>query len=277
MKRLTLAVSGVLAMTSNGWAQTNVTGTGVTSVGISITSDSGSGSPVSGATGADTVLPMPFKAGETARYDVKFGFMHVGEASAQVAGTETVRGRSVWHTIFHVNGGTLFYHVNDLFESWIDRSTLYSLRFYQTQEEGSKSRIKRYEIYPDKLSVIETDKNPPRQMPGVKDPLDDGSFLFFIRTLPLAVGQSYEFNRYYRPENNPVRIRVVRTERLTVPAGTFDCIVVQPIIKTKGIFSENGHAEVWLTNDARHVVVQMKSQLKFGSINLYLRSYKPGT
>ena len=71
-------------------------------------------------------------------------------------------------------------------------------------------------------------------------------------------------------------IRVVRRETVEVPAGRFTCVVVQPVIKTPGIFSENGRAEVWLTDDAQHVVVQIKSKLSFGSINLYLRSYTPG-
>ena len=92
---------------------------------------------------------------------------------------------------------------------------------------------------------------------------------------PLVVGQTYDFNRYFRPDRNPVRIRVLRKERVTVPAGTFDAIVVQPVIKTKGIFSENGHAEIWLTDDDRHIMLQLKSKLSFGSLNLYLKSYFP--
>lgn len=223
------------------------------------------------------LLTVPFAPGETAQYDVKFGILHVGSASTTIAHTETLRGHQVWHTIFSVKGGTLFYHVNDVLESWIDQATFSSLRFYQTQEEGTKERRKRYEIYPDQGTYVEMDKHPPRTHPVAKDPLDDGSFLFFIRTLPLTVGKSYEWNRYFRPERNPVRLHVLRKETIRVPAGTFNCVVVQPTIKTTGIFSENGQALVWLTDDARHVVVQLKSRLSFGSINLYLRSYKPGT
>ena len=61
-----------------------------------------------------------------------------------------------------------------------------------------------------------------------------------------------------------------------MPAGRFDCVVLQPVMDTLGIFSENGKAEVWLSDDSRHVLVQLKSKLSFGSINLYLRSYKAG-
>ena len=90
--------------------------------------------------------------------------------------------------------------------------------------------------------------------------------------MPLEVGKTYTFDRYYKPDRNPVTLRVLRKERVTVPAGTFDAVVVQPVIKTKGIFSEGGQAEVWISDDARRMIVQMKSQLKFGSLNLYLRS-----
>jgi len=109
----------------------------------------------------------------------------------------------------------------------------------------------------------------------VKEPLDDGSFLYFIRTVPLEVGQTYEFNRYFRPDRNPVKITVVRKEKVKVPAGTFDAVVVRPSIKTKGIFSENGHAEVWLSDDDKRIMLQMKSKLSFGSLSLYLKSYRP--
>ena len=91
----------------------------------------------------------------------------------------------------------------------------------------------------------------------------------------LTVGQTYSFDRYFRPDRNPVRITVLRRERITVPAGTFDAIVLQPIIKTKGIFSENGHAEIWLSDDDRRIMLQLKSKLSFGSLNLYLKSYFP--
>ncbi|HEY8312035.1 MAG TPA: DUF3108 domain-containing protein, partial [Gemmatimonadaceae bacterium] len=149
-------------------------------------------------------------------------------------------------------------------------------RFYQTQEEGSSDRQKRYEIYPDRGTYMEMDKKPPRDHAGVTDPLDDGSFLFFVRTLPLEVGHTYESNRYFRPERNPIRVRVLRKETIEVPAGRFDCVVLQPVIKTQGIFSENGNAEVWLSDDSRHILVQLKSKLSFGSINLYLKSYNAG-
>ena len=62
---------------------------------------------------------------------------------------------------------------------------------------------------------------------------------------------------------------------MSVPAGEFNALVVQPAFNTTGMFSEGGEALIWLSDDDAHVILQLKSKLKFGSLNLYLKSYKP--
>ena len=223
------------------------------------------------APAASAAVPVPYAVGERLVYDVKFGPLHVGSGSMEVLGNENVRNRPTWHVVFSVKGGTFFYKVNDHFESWIETTTLSSLRHKQDINEGSRDRERVFEIYPDRPSYIEDDKP---EKPSVTQPLDDGSFLYFIRTVPLEVGKTYEFDRYFRPDRNPVKITVLRKERIKVPAGEFDAIVIRPSIKSKGIFSENGQAEVWLSDDERRIMLQMKSKLSFGSLNLYLKSYR---
>jgi Protein of unknown function (DUF3108) len=218
---------------------------------------------------------VPFAVGEKMEYDVKFGALRVGSAHMEVVALDNLRGRPAWHTAFWVRGGNFLYRVNDVYESWMDAETLSSLRFVQQLQEGGKDTERRFEIYPERAVFVQTSKKPEKEEPSVSNPLDDGSFLYFLRTIPLVVGQTYDFNRYFRPDRNPVRIRVLRKETVSVPAGKFNAIVVQPMIKTKGIFSENGHAEVWLSDDDRHIMLQLKSKLSFGSLNLYLRSYNP--
>lgn len=244
---------------------------------VTATSSFAQSTPASSEVVASTVkrAAVPFAAGERLEYDVRFGSLKVGSAQMEVVALDNVRGRPAWHTAFWVRGGNFLYRVNDVYESWMDAETLSSLRFVQELEEGGKDTQRHFEIYPDRAVFVQTSKKPAKEEKSVSQPLDDGSFLYFLRTIPLEVGQTYDFNRYFRPDRNPVRIRVLRKEKVKVPAGTFDAIVVQPVIKTKGIFSENGHAEVWLSDDERHIMLQLKSKLKFGSLNLYLKSFKP--
>jgi Protein of unknown function (DUF3108) len=214
-----------------------------------------------------------FAAGERLTYSVTFGFLHVGHGAMLLAGIDTVRGHIAWRAIFTISGGTLFFKVRDSTVSWIDTATLSSLRFVQHIREGGYHADRDYQIYPERATYARL--NQP-EVPSVHEPLDDASFLYFLRTVPLEVGHTYHFDRYFQPEGNPIIIHVLRREKVTVPAGTFNAIVVQPQITTPGIFSKNGHAEVWLADDSTHMMLQLKSGLTFGSLDLYLTSYSPG-
>ena len=224
---------------------------------------------------APPAFDHPFGVGEKLTFDVRFGPLKVGTSTMEVREITHIRGRAAYKTYLTIQGGTFFYKVNDLLQSWIDTETLSSLRFTQQLEQGSRERERHFEIYPDRSVYVEVSKSP-QEHPSVSQPLDDASFLYFIRTIPLEVGRTYEFNRYFRPDRNPVIVRVVRRERIVVPAGTFNAIVVRPTIKTRGIFAEGGQAELWLSDDDRRMVLQLKTKVSFGSLNLHLRSFTPG-
>jgi hypothetical protein len=232
--------------------------------------------PLAQGTAAPVSLPasVPFAVGESLSYSLKFGVLRVGSANMSVRGLTSVRGTDVVHTIFAITGGTLFFRVNDVMQSWVEPRMFASLRFWQDVNEGSYHAKRRYELFGDRQKFSLGDQ--PEQE-SVPTPLDDGSFIYFIRTQPLEVGTTYTFDRYFDPAANPVKIRVLRKERIAVPAGTFDAIVVQPIIKTSGIFAEGGRAEIWFSDDTRRLMLQMKTKLNFGSLNLYLLNYRLAT
>jgi hypothetical protein len=213
---------------------------------------------------------VPFTIGERLEYDLKFSFKSVGRGTMEVVGIEEVRGRPSWHAVFTIKGGIPFFRVDDRMDSWFDVATLSSHRFHQQVSEGNYKRSRQYEFFPERSVFTE---NGGEEEASVSAPLDDASFLYYVRTIPLVVGQTVEIPRYFNPKGNPVRLRVLRKETVKVPAGEFNTIVVQPTFQTRGIFSENGRAEVWLSDDAHRFVVQMKSSLKIGSINLYLKRY----
>ena len=208
-----------------------------------------------------------FQVGERLSYRARVNFLTVGSASMSVEAIEPVRGRAAYHTVFDVNGRLLLYHVRDHYESWFDTTTLSSLRLIQHIGEGEYDADRRYEFYPERSVYTRNGE----EKPSVAEPLDEGSFIYFMRSIALEDGRTYEFNRYYHPDRNPVVIRVVRREPITVPAGTFDAIVVEPVIKSKGLFSENGHAEVWFADDSTHRVLRLKSKLSFGTLYLDLK------
>jgi hypothetical protein len=220
--------------------------------------------------------PVPFAPGELASYQVKLGGVAVGSGSMEVLGVETVHGSPTYHTALTVSGGVPLARVNDRFDSWIDVQGLFSRRFKQDQKEIRFERRRTYEFFPDSRTYRRLDNGTTGSIP-TSAPLDDVSFLFYARTLPLRVGETYSVPRYYNDDGNPVVIQVLRKQTVTVPAGRFQTIVVRPIIKTKGLFGEGGEAEVFFSDDDRRIMVQMRSRVPLiGSLTLHLRSYRAG-
>ncbi len=215
---------------------------------------------------------LPFAVGERLEYDAKYGLIKAGTGHMEVVGVEDVRGQPAMHVEMRVQGGALGWRVRYALDSWVEPLGFTSLRHSQDQNEGKNgARARHYEIFPERGVYTQGDGP---EVPTVARPLDDASFLYFVRTVPLEVGQSYEFDRYFRPDRNPVRVRVLRRERVKVPAGEFDAIVIQPVIKTKGLLGEGANAELWLSDDPRRIMLKMQAKLGLASLSLQLRSVR---
>jgi hypothetical protein len=191
----------------------------------------------------------------------------------RVAGIDTVRGRAAYHVVFEIDGGIPLFRVHDRYESWIDYETLSSLRHEQHISEGRYKRNTIYQIFPERA---EFQKNDEAVQPSVSNPLDDGSFIYAIRAAAIRVGETRRDDRYFRPDRNPVVLTGVREDTITVGAGRFTTTVVRPTIKTTGIFSENGEAEVWFSNDEHRLPVQLKTRFSKFSLTLALQSVTTG-
>jgi hypothetical protein len=215
----------------------------------------------------------PFRVGESLVYAVRFGKIPVGTARMTVAGIESIRGHPSYHVVFTIDGGIPLLRVHDRYESWLDTLTLASRRHVQEIREGRYHRNTRYEIYPEERRYRE---NNDTLRLSVDAPLDEGSFVYFIRTVRVPIGQTREFHQYFKPDRNPVIIRALRRDTVEVPSGRYPAVVVRPSIHARGLFAEDGQAELWFSDDAHRMLVQMKSRFAGFSLSLTLRSVELG-
>lgn len=230
------------------------------------------------ATSADpNAAPAPFGPGEVISYKVKIGIFPAGEGHMSVAAVEDVRGNGSYRIEMAIRGGLGPARVNDTHTSWLDVRTLQSWRFIQDIHEVNYRSFRHYEFYPDR-GLWDREDNDESGPLGSPMPLDDISFIYFIRTLPLEVGKSYTFNRYFKGEGNPVTIEVLRRDRRKTDAGEFNTLVVRPIVRTRGIFGDGGKAELHFTDDERRILVYMKSDIPGfpGSLTLHLKEIREG-
>lgn len=221
---------------------------------------------------------VPFGLGERADYAVTLGlFGTVGTGSMRVVGLETVHGHTTYHLRFDLAGKVLVGSVDDTFESWLDVNSLFARKFHKRQHEISYRTDRTYEFFPDSMTYRRQSTGETGELAS-EEPLDEVSFLYFVRTLDLEPGRTYTFHRYYKDSGNPVTLKVLRREVMQGPdGGEVPVVVVQPIIRTSGLFGEGGKAEVYFTDDWRRILVKMTSKVPIiGRLGLTLTGYEPG-
>jgi len=224
-----------------------------------------------------TLTTPPFGVGERMTFEVKYGFVSAGTAVMGIPDIVRERGYPCYHVVSVAESNpvfAVFFTVRDVAESFLDVRTLLPLRFEKHIQEGDFrshdlvifDRDKSVAHYPKKGQVV----------PLARDAQDILTSLYYVRMMQLRVGRSVYIENHADKKNYPLEIKVLKEERVKVPAGQFDCIVVEPIMRTTGLFRHKGTLTVWLTKDPSHVPVLMKSKVVIGSISAVLTEFKPG-
>jgi hypothetical protein len=218
---------------------------------------------------------LAFGVGEKLEFDINYGFINAGTASMEVEKLIEYETRPCYQIVTHANSNkffTSFYKVDDRVESVIDALGLFSWRFEKHLREGGY-KADRTSVFDQPNNRVIDGKDTIPVEPYTQDAL---SVLYFIRTVKLEVGKSvYAFN-YVDGQKVNLEIKVLKKEKITVAAGTFDCLVVEPLTSSVGVFKNEGTLKVWLTDDRLRLPVLMKSKILVGSISAELTDYQLG-
>jgi hypothetical protein len=223
-------------------------------------------------------LALPFAPGEELHFrgsSARLGSF--GGAVMKVAGPEDVRGQSAYVLSFDFDGRVGLFGVHDHTRSWMVPRTLATLRYRKDERSPMGTKHQAVEIMPEEHRWHAADGTGGALPAGA--PADELSFMYLIRTLPLADAASYSEERHYDLQRNPVVVRVVGRSRVTVPAGQFDAIQVEMRVKDPTRYRSGvGVIRIDLTDDARRMPLRIVSSFPVaGSVTLVLTSYKPGT
>lgn len=213
-----------------------------------------------------------FGEGEYLLFSIQYGLIYAGDATLEIRNIADIEGRKSYHIISLARTNKAFdliFKVRDRHESFMDYENLFSLRFEKHLREGKFRRDEEVDFDQEKHLAIYRDKEvgiPPNTQ-------DFLTALFYMRTIRLEPGQAVAMANHTGGKNYPIYVKALRRERVEVPAGQFDCIVIEPVLETSAIFENKGKLTIWLTDDTVKMPVLMRSKVIVGSFEAVLKEY----
>jgi hypothetical protein len=214
-----------------------------------------------------------FSVGEHLVFEIAYGMIKAGMATMSIPDTQWVEGRPCFHIVTTAESSpffSAFFKVQDRVESFTDTEGVFSWRFEKHIKEG-RYKSNRFEKYDQVRNLVFYKKDTIVAPPFVRDILCS---FYYTRTQPLEIGKGFDINSFGDGKVYPLKVLVHRREKIKVPAGTFQCIVVEPVIRGEGIFNQKGKLTIWLTDDEKRIPVLMKSKVLVGSIDVRLKKIR---
>ena len=214
---------------------------------------------------------LPFQVGEILNYDASINFLKAGAAALEVSSQESLQDAQVFHIIFSLTSNRFLdrlYRVRDEVDTWIDVDGLFTRKYRKKLREKNYSKDFMAQMDYEDSVVVSGEKS----FPLTQELRDPYSLFYYLRTLPLQVGDLLSFTTFDNNRFTDFQVTVHRTESVRVPAGRFDCIVIEPFREGRALLKHQGDMTIWLSNDEKRLPVMVVSKAKFGSVTMRLRS-----
>jgi hypothetical protein len=224
---------------------------------------------------AQPAARLPFGVGEKFTYSLRVSKVGtIGHGEMWIEGPVVVKGVSTWVMRFDTKAGFAFVHGKDITTSWYDPIRRATVKFDKREREPLSNHDEVIEMDAATRKWAEVGGSGSTGESLTDAPLDELSFMYFIRTLPLADDSLHTFQRHFDAARNPTTIRVLGRESLNTKAGTFPTIIVEMKVRDPRHYRGEGTIRINLSDDAHRIPVRIQSEMPvFGTAVLTLESF----
>ncbi len=223
------------------------------------------------------------KIGEEFVYTINWGVVPAGSASIKIDSIIQCGETKCYRIKTSTRTNSLFdkiYKVRDSIESYVEKSFLRSHYYNKNQQEGKFRRNEEilFDFKKEKLQLIRNGKiKKVITINKDEDLLDPFAVLYYIRSIPLQVGDRVTIRVTDGNAVYLINLDVVKREKIKTWLGTYKCLKIEPKMQSiEGIFHKKKKAKifVWLTDDNRRIPVKLQSEVTFGSFQGILKEIK---
>lgn len=213
---------------------------------------------------------FPFQPGEKLEYTAQFNFIPAGETTLECISIDTVNRQPVFHMIYSARTGKVadrLFKIRDRVDMWLDENELFTYRLVKSIHEGNYKKEIDTQINYEKMIAF-TNGDTVRITKKVRDPY---SLFYFLRTIPLPIGEVFPFSTFEANETTDFNLKVTGKELISTEAGNFSCLVVKPYRDGKTLLKNKGDMHIWFSDDKDRIPVQVEIKLKFGTMLMKLK------
>ena len=223
-----------------------------------------------------------FKPGEWLKFRMHYGFLNASYATLRVKSDE-IDGVPVYHVVGHgeTSGfASLFFKVDDTYESYFDKTSGLPYKFIRDIDEGGHTKRLNIEfdqenhkayinnIKHKQKSVIDT-------KPNVQDMI---SAFYFLRnnyeTDDITEGDEVNLDMFFDSENYNFKLKFLGRETINTKFGKVKCLVFRPYVMAGRVFKEQESLTLWVSADDNKVPLRIKANLAVGSLRADLEAFK---
>ncbi len=204
---------------------------------------------------------LPFGLGEHLEYRITVSRVKAsGRGAMSVEGPVEIRGMRTWLLRFDFKAGLGPLKAIDRTESWLDPERMAVLRFHKRERHPLSSGTQDVELYPEERRWEGADGGAGESPTHL--PLDELSFIYFIRTLPLDPDSTYQFDRHFQQDRNPITVRVIGLDSVTTGIGRLETILVEMRVRDPARYRDaEGVIRIHFTNDHRRLPARIESEM----------------
>lgn len=221
-----------------------------------------------------------FAVGEELNYRIHYGIIDAGEATLKVEKIVNVAGKST----FYMNGtgrsvgmAEWFFPTRDVYKTYMDTQALVPLKFVRDVNEGGFIIKRNIQFNRSNNTARDSELKKDTVFTLPKDVQDIFSAFYFARNLNvsgIAYGDVIEIPVFLDHEIFPFKIKFIGTELVKTKFGKINCLKFVPVVQKGRVFQDEDDMHLWISADANHVPVRIKSELVVGAIKIDLAGYK---
>jgi hypothetical protein len=169
----------------------------------------------------------------------------------------------------------MIFHVGDKFQSTFDREKGCTYEFDKQTVEGRRQINSTLRLdYAQQKSILDEKNLVTGQTKHIETPIppcmtDLLSGVYYASSQPMEVGKTFVIPVVDALHTVPVTMKVEGREEIKTTLGTFKTLRVQPT-SDAGVVKNRGNIWIWYTDDERHLPVQMRARLFWGTITFRL-------